>query len=148
MSNPSSPYLSSAHIRQSWPVSHITDTANLYLEILRGILKGDDIGHGKNGYYLASSGNAAWDDIYSAIAASLHRRGVIDSAEVTAANEQDLEKMGKALECPKDLVPLQLSGNCTMGAAHGKAIGWQSKFGPDHILEAADAEVAIVLQHI
>lgn len=134
--------------RQSWPVSHITDTANLYVEVLRAILKGDDIGHGKNGYYLASVGNAVWDDIYSAIAASLHARGVIDTPDVCTANEEDLEIMGQALQCPKELVPLQLSGSCTLIADHGKAIGWRPKFAPEHVLEAADAEVATVLKHI
>lgn len=124
-----------------WPVSHITDTASLYLKILRGVLKGDDIGHGKNGYYLASSGNAVWDDVYSAIAASLHRRGAVDTTEVSAANEEDLVRMGQALKSSKELVPLQLSGSCTLTAAHGKAIGWQPEFGPEHVLQAADAEV-------
>lgn len=89
-----------------------------------------------------------WDDVYSAIAASLHARGVIDTAEVSAANEEDLEKMAQALQCPKELVPLQLSGSCTLTADHGKAIGWQPKFAPEHVLEAADAEVATVLGRI
>ncbi|KAL4735262.1 hypothetical protein BDV11DRAFT_196396 [Aspergillus similis] len=52
----------------TWPVCHIGDTATLYLQILRKILAGEDIGYGKNAYYLASSGPIYWNEVYSAFA--------------------------------------------------------------------------------
>ncbi len=95
---------------QTWPVCHILDNTTLYLQILRSILSGQDGGHGKNGYYLASPGSVAWNDIYSAMAKALKKRGVVDTDAVTQADDAILEKMGEALGCPKEFVGVQLGG--------------------------------------
>jgi len=66
---------------------------------------------GKQGYYLAASGSVAWVDLYSAMARALARHGVVEDDEVKPATTDDvLIKMGTALGCPKELVPLQLGG--------------------------------------
>ena len=91
-------------------MSHVSDTTTLYLAILRGILRGEDIGHGKKGYYLASSGLVAWDDIYASIAKALYKRGLLDNASVEMAGEAAVQKMAEALQCPKEMVHIQLSG--------------------------------------
>lgn len=134
--------------RPTWPVCHVEDNSTLYLEILRAILEGKNIGHGKDGYFLASPGSVAWDDIYAAMAEALKKRGVIDDEKVERADKQTLEKMGEGLECPGDFVPMQLGGLCTFTAEHGRKIGWKPKYGPEHILEAADAEVQLILDHL
>jgi len=61
------------------------------------MLDGEDIPHGKQGYYLCSPGQVAWQDLYGALARSLYKRGVIDSPELTLADDTILEKMGPAL---------------------------------------------------
>ena len=61
------------------------------------MLDGKEIPHGKQGYYLCSPGQVAWKDIYAAIARALHRKGVIDSPELTPAHDEILDKMGPAL---------------------------------------------------
>ena len=66
--------------------------------------------HGKNGYYLASSGSIAWSDIYSAMAKALAQRGVIGSAEVKKADDAAVEKMAKVLGCPEEMVAVQIGG--------------------------------------
>lgn len=96
--------------RPSWPVCHVSDNTALYIELLRHILTGKNPDHGKNGYYLASSGNVAWDDLYSAMAAALFGRGIIEDESVKTADEAALKKMGEALGCPPQLVPVQLGG--------------------------------------
>ncbi|WKT42098.1 hypothetical protein QSH57_006904 [Fusarium oxysporum f. sp. vasinfectum] len=93
-----------------WPVSHIADNTNLYVQILRTILIGQDPGHGKLGYYLASSGSVQWNDIYNAFGKALAQRGVIDDATVQDADDEILQKMADALNCPKDFVAPQLGG--------------------------------------
>ncbi|TKX24272.1 NAD dependent epimerase-like protein 7 [Elsinoe australis] len=45
--------------RPTWPVCHVIDNANLYIELLRAILEGENPDHGKQGFYLASSGSVA-----------------------------------------------------------------------------------------
>jgi nucleoside-diphosphate-sugar epimerase len=134
--------------RPTWPVCHVEDNATLYVEILRGILEGRDIGSGEGGYFLASPGSVAWDDIYAAMAKALKKRGVVDDETVVEADKAALEKMGEGMECPAEFVPMQLGGLCTFTAEHGKKIGWQPKYAAEHILEDADAEVELILEHL
>ncbi|KAI2641193.1 hypothetical protein GGS21DRAFT_547532 [Xylaria nigripes] len=134
--------------RHTWPVCNIVDNTNLYLEIMHRILAGDNPGHGKNGYYLASSGSVAWDDIYAALATALAKRNVVTDDTVVMANEKITKSMGKALGCPGNLVGLQLAGSCTFTADRAtKELGWRPIFKPEDILEKADAEVASILRH-
>ncbi|KAK7742428.1 hypothetical protein SLS62_010736 [Diatrype stigma] len=127
--------------RPTWPVCHVIDNTNLYLEILRNILAGENPDHGKNGFYLASSGSVAWDDLYAAIAKSLAQRGVVADDGVALADDEALEKMAVGLSAPKDFVPLLLSGK-------GEKVGWKPIYAPEHILETADAEVELILEEI
>jgi hypothetical protein len=60
-------------------------------------LSDENPGYGKNGYYLASSGGVAWIDLYTAVAKSLAKRGVIESAEVKKADDAALEQIAQAL---------------------------------------------------
>ncbi|KAJ5578649.1 uncharacterized protein N7459_007613 [Penicillium hispanicum] len=131
----------------AWPVSHVVDTATLYLEIMRSILSGRDIGYGQRGYYLAASGKVAWNEIYCAMAKGLAKRSAIETENVELVDEAALEEMGKALGCPKDMVPLFLGGNCALEAVHGREIGWTPQYRAEHILEMADAEVDLILRN-
>lgn len=96
--------------RPVWPVCHIHDNTELYLQILRQILQGKDVGHGKEGFFLAASGSVAWDDIYQAFANALSKRGVIETDEVELADESGLEKMGRGLDLRNGTVAIQLGG--------------------------------------
>lgn len=95
---------------QIWPVCHVLDTAGLYLHILRKILSREEIGCGRNGYYLASSGPLAWNQIYEAFAAALAKRSVIDSNTVQDADQATLCRMGEALNVEPSTVPVLLGG--------------------------------------
>ncbi|RSM07703.1 hypothetical protein CDV31_008483 [Fusarium ambrosium] len=132
----------------TWPVCHVIDNTNLYIKILRGILEDKDIGHGKEAYYLASSGSVAWDDIYAEFAKVLAKRGLIDDDSVQDADEKALDGMAAALNCSRDFVAVQLGGKCTFTPAHGNKIGWQAQFEPKHILETAESEVDWILQNL
>lgn len=37
---------------------------------------------------------------------------------------------------------------CTFTAKHGKDLGWKSQFTPEHIIEAADEEVELILTNL
>ncbi|KAK3313997.1 hypothetical protein B0H66DRAFT_567548 [Apodospora peruviana] len=132
----------------SWPVCHVIDNTNLYINLLRNILSGSGPGYGKNGYYLASSGSVVWNDLYSAMAVGLAKRNVIqDSTVSTRADAVTIEKMAVALGVPPEFVPVQVGGNCTFTAENGKKLGWKPQFESGHILEAADEEVEWILKH-
>ena len=99
--------------RPTWPVCHIIDNTNLYIEMLRAMLRGggDKMPpSGKQGYYLPASGSVAWADLYAAIARALARRGVIEDDTVKPVTDDAMGKMAEGLGCPKGLVPLQLGG--------------------------------------
>ncbi|OHE91510.1 hypothetical protein CORC01_13206 [Colletotrichum orchidophilum] len=132
--------------RPTWPVCHVVDNATLYLQLLRAILDGENPGHGKTGYYLASPGSVAWDDLYSAMAKALKKQNVITDDSVVPADESSLSKMAQGLSTESSLVELRLGGKCTFTPTHGAQIGWKPQFPPEHILEAADDEVEIILQ--
>ncbi|KAH6873823.1 hypothetical protein B0T10DRAFT_522396 [Thelonectria olida] len=132
----------------TWPVSHIQDTAMLYAAILRNILAEEYPDYGKKGYYLASSGSVAWDDLYDAMAKALAKRGVIEDSGVTLADDASLAAMARGLKCPQPLVQVQLGGKCTFTAKHGESLGWKSQYPAEHILEAADAEVELILKNL
>ncbi|PYI24487.1 NAD(P)-binding protein [Aspergillus violaceofuscus CBS 115571] len=131
-----------------WPVCHITDNTNLYIQILQSIVQGDNPGYGRNGYYLASSGRVAWRDVYEAMAAALAKRGVIDDATVVQADDAALEKMASALGTYKSFVGARIGGLSTYTAEHGKRIGWAPQYPPQHILTAADEEVDFILKNL
>ncbi|KAJ5747013.1 uncharacterized protein N7511_008709 [Penicillium nucicola] len=132
----------------TWPVAHVLDNTTLYLEITRNILSDKDIPHGKHGYYLASSGSIAWNDIYCAMAKALAKRQLIGSDVVELADNESLKQMGNALGCPSPLVSLFLGGQCTLQSKNGLHIGWKPQFPSQHILDAADAEVDIILRNL
>lgn len=96
--------------RPTWPVCHIIDNTTLYIQILRMILNGEDPGHGKDGYFLASSGSVAWDDLYAAVAAAMAKRNAVGDDSVIPASKQSLEQMGEALGCPPEFVTVQIGG--------------------------------------
>ncbi|KAK1480621.1 hypothetical protein CTAM01_14287 [Colletotrichum tamarilloi] len=132
--------------RPTWPVCHVIDNTSLYLQILRSILNGEKPEYGKNGYYLAASGSVTWDDLYEAIAKALKVRNVITDERVVPADETALGKMAHGLGTESSLVQMRLAGKCTFTAKHGAQLGWKPQFPPEHIFEAADDEVELILQ--
>jgi hypothetical protein len=112
------------------------------------MLSGANPDYGLHGFYLASSGSVAWDDLYVAMAQSLHRRGVVKSDEVPLADRATLESMGTAIGIPADLVNWALAGKCTFTADRGKKLGWALVYIPEHIIETADEEVDLILRNL
>ncbi|KAI0810155.1 hypothetical protein GGR55DRAFT_678752 [Xylaria sp. FL0064] len=134
--------------RPTWPVCHIRDNTNMYLKLTESILNGANPGYDKNGYYLASPGSVAWDDLYTAMAKALAKRNVILDDTVATANDQNLETMAQGLGCDKDQVGIMVGGKCTFTADRGsKDLGWKPLYQPEHILEYADTEVENILRN-
>ncbi|CAN9095888.1 unnamed protein product [Alternaria alternata] len=132
--------------RPTWPVCHVLDNTSLYLDLIRSMLQERSIGYGKSGYYIASPGSIAWDDIYDAYSLELKKQGVVDDETVKDADDSIQEKMAEIL----DGIPakIQLGGLCTLAADNGPKIGWTPRYKAEHILEAAKDEVDFVLQNM
>jgi nucleoside-diphosphate-sugar epimerase len=84
--------------RPTWPVCHVLDNTSLYLNLIRSMLQERSIGYGKSGYYIASSGSVAWDDIYNAYSIELKKRSVVDDEMVKDADDSTQEKMAEILD--------------------------------------------------
>ncbi|KAB5539502.1 hypothetical protein GE09DRAFT_319738 [Coniochaeta sp. 2T2.1] len=134
--------------KPSWPVCHVIDNTNLYIDLLRKIVANENPSHGKNGFYLAASGSVVWDDLYSALGQGLAKRKVISDPAVTRADDETLGKLGVEFGCPPEMVAVQIGGLCTFTAENGKRLGWKPQFSPEHILEYADEEVEAILEHL
>ncbi|KAF1952041.1 NAD(P)-binding protein [Byssothecium circinans] len=142
-----------APARPVWPVCHVDDNTALYVEILRAALEGREIGHGKRGFYLASSGSMAWRDVYERMSKALERRGVVDGRGVGEGPLGDgvLGRMAEAVGGGEELVRMALrvgDCECTFTPANGAKIGWKPKYPVEHILEFADEEVDWILENL
>ncbi|KAK5174484.1 uncharacterized protein LTR77_001564 [Saxophila tyrrhenica] len=146
-SHPTAPIQLTVFLTQTWPVCHISDNTTLYLALLRRILAGPAPPSGKQGYYLAASGSVAWNDLYVALARALTKRGEVVDEKVERADEGALEGMAGALGCGREYVGLQVGGLCTFTAKRGEEIGWKPGYAKEHIFEAADDEVKIILEY-
>lgn len=82
------------------------------------------------------------------MAAALAKRGIISETTIQNASDETMADMGAALGCPREIVPLQLGGLCTLTARHGSKIGWTPEFLSTHILDTADEEVALILDNL
>lgn len=137
-------------------------TRKLYLEILRKILL-EEIGHGKNDFFLASSGPIRWMEVYEAFAKTLAKRGIIDH-QVTLADASTLAKMAEGTGVEPEAVQVLLGGKYIFSAAiilnfiltgairrslftadDGYKIGLKPRYPAQHWLEVADDEVQLIL---
>jgi hypothetical protein len=151
---------------KEWAICSLEDTVSLYLFLLRMIPNKEELPHGKQGYYLCSPSLTAWEDLYTAIAGALYRKGIIDSPELTLADDTILGKMGPALGIEgKSSVMGKIGGvyvsqyhwhgglptgrltRSTYTPKYAEEIGRKPKHAPEHILETVvdDAEVEAVL---
>lgn len=80
------------------------------MALTKAILQDSNPGSGKQGFYLASSGSACWDDIYSATNKALAKRGIIENASVQPVTDEALQKMAKALNVQTSSVVVKIGG--------------------------------------
>lgn len=78
--------------------------------MLRSILKEEKIDCNRHGYYLASSGVVAWEDLYRQMAKTLAKHGVVDDDELHEASDESLEQASQAFGCPKEFVSVEMGG--------------------------------------
>lgn len=104
------PHNSSVLTWQTWPVCHISDCTALFIALIKAILAESKPEYGKQGFYLASSGPACWDDIYAATNKALARRGIIENASVQPATDSALRRMAEALNVDTSSVVVKIGG--------------------------------------
>lgn len=123
-----------------WGDVDINDLVDLYLLILDGLLSGK-IEHGKKGgWYFASSGEHTWHKVAQCLAAVLHKRGLVDTTEVSQFEEKYVN------EWLYGEVAVYVFGHDSRAVSNrSKKIGWKPK-GPD-IFHALEEEIKYLVDH-
>jgi nucleoside-diphosphate-sugar epimerase len=80
-----------------WAFVHIADVAAFYGLLVRKLLSGETINHGRNGYHFLEAGETTWLRISQCIAEAGHALGLFFSAEVKSISPEDMKK---ALDIP------------------------------------------------
>ncbi|KAF5691277.1 nad dependent epimerase dehydratase family [Fusarium denticulatum] len=93
-----------------WPVCSISDTINYAILLIKAVLNGQDLDHGKNGFYLASTGRVSWMDLYKGVAKALYNRGLVNDDQVRPITEEARETIGKSLGIKSDTIDLKIAG--------------------------------------
>ena len=76
-----------------WNAVHIEDNADLYIVLYDAIAKNPEtVGHGKNGYYFAESGEYKWYDVSKAIGKAMVELGLSKNDEPTTFTTEELIK--------------------------------------------------------
>lgn len=138
---------------------HVLDMATLYLALIRSILNASTSQppYGKpappqpQGYYFAENGNFNWHDLSLAILKHMSARSLVrdEDVVVTEGSEEDLERMGKAIGIPGRLVKLTASGKCAIRGDNARTVlGWEPKYGVDHLMATVGEEVDWILAHL
>jgi len=123
-----------------WSNVHVDDVADLYIlllrKLLKGELKGDDLG-----YYFAENGEHAWKQIHEEIAGVLHSKGIIKDTSINEVNTN--EEITEAFGFPEALY--FIGGNSRAKANKARKNGWSPKYGGDDVFKSIEADVDYLL---
>ena len=126
-----------------WQSVHVADLADLYVAILRGWLshKVSTVAEG-GGLYFAATGEFAWIDISRAVAAELHKRGLLSSPEVQPFTEAEIEDV---LGGDGAYIAVGSNSRCKSERAEKEGLDWHPKHIND-VLSTIEYDVTEVLK--
>ncbi|KAJ7739679.1 NAD-P-binding protein [Mycena maculata] len=137
---------------ETWALCHLQDLISLYMVLLKSITANSNPPSGKQGYYFAENGIFSWKVLYGDIASRLaslgylkgpHTEGQITLAKVT---EEDIQRAGEVLGVPPAFVPVSVAGKCAIRGDNGRKLGWQPKFGVEHLMSVVAEEVNFIIK--
>jgi len=117
-----------------WNHVHIDDLADLYLLIGTKFLSGEISGGKSDGWYFCESGEHRWIEIYKKVAEILFKKGIAESAEVSAltTDKEVFDTYG-----PYGLMALASNSRCR--ADRARKIGWRPT--REKMLDTVEKEV-------
>ncbi|EIW84049.1 NAD(P)-binding protein [Coniophora puteana RWD-64-598 SS2] len=119
-----------------WPCVHIDDIADLYGKVYDAILAGQDIGHGREGFYFGENGHYSWYDLSKAVSQALAEVGRSDKPEPTPFTKEEREKLP---------ILWYYGTNSQCYSKRGRALGWAPKYGTEDMLKSVKPEVDAIL---
>ncbi|KAJ7273152.1 NAD-P-binding protein [Mycena rebaudengoi] len=138
----------------TWALCHLQDLISLYMILLKSIINGVAPPSGKmQGYYFAENGSFSWKTLYEGIAERLASLGLLKDTTVDGngkislvrATEADIESAAKVLGVPPPLVAVSVAGQCSIRGDNGRQLGWEPKFGPEHLYSVVAEEVDFII---
>ncbi|KAI0789838.1 NAD(P)-binding protein [Abortiporus biennis] len=120
-----------------WNCVHTDDNTDAYMVLFNAILANrDDMGHGRNGYYIVENGEFTSYELAKALGEVLHQQGKIKSSEPTTYSEDELIKYYGSLE-----LAYILGGTARGHANRFRALGWEPRKSVQDLFASIAAEV-------
>ncbi|GBE86890.1 NAD(P)-binding protein [Sparassis latifolia] len=124
-----------------WPDVHIDDVADLYIVLYDAIVVSPEkVGHGREGYYFAESGEHTWVDISRAIGAALVKLGITTSAEPTTFTTEELIKYFGS-----EAAGNYSGSNSRCRANRGRALGWKPVHSTADMIASIKPEIEALI---
>ncbi|KAF2117081.1 hypothetical protein BDV96DRAFT_571518 [Lophiotrema nucula] len=113
---------------QEWDHVRVTDLADLFGLMLSKIIKGEDLGTGKDGIYFSETGRCSWEDLAKYIAEEGVRLGKLESSRV---KHLELGDAARAYGMPDmvEFIELGFASNSRTVSDKTKKLGWKPKDG-------------------
>jgi hypothetical protein len=102
----------------------------------------------EHGYYFAENGVFSWKLVSQAISDRLASHGLINAAapsSIQRPSQEDLVEISRVLDVPPEFVPVSISGQCALRGDNARRLGWEPKFGVEHLMSVVGEEVDFVL---
>ncbi|KAJ7118723.1 hypothetical protein C8R44DRAFT_789091 [Mycena epipterygia] len=137
---------------ETWALCHLQDLVSLYMTLLKSITAGNNPPSGKHGYYFAENGVFSWKALYEGIASRLASLGYFKGPQTAGkialvkATEVDIQRAAEVLEVPPAFVPVSVAGKCAIRGDNGRQLGWEPKFGVEHLMSVVAEEVDFIIK--
>ncbi|KAL1949313.1 hypothetical protein VTO73DRAFT_8194 [Trametes versicolor] len=119
------------------PNVHIDDVALLYCTIIERALAGDDIGHGREGFYFGENGEHTMLDIAKTMGADLEEMGLAGTADPSTFNKTELDKYFGGSD--------SLGTNVRCRAERSRGIGWKPAKTSEDMLASIKPEIEHII---
>jgi len=119
------------------------------MTLLEAITAGNNPPSGKQGYYFAENGAFSWKALYEGIASRLASLGYFKTdgrITLAKATEEDIQRASQVLGVPPTLVAVQVAGKCAIRGDNGRQLGWEPKFGVEHLMSVVADEVDFIIK--
>ncbi|KAJ7702275.1 NAD-P-binding protein [Mycena rosella] len=137
---------------ETWVLCHLQDLVSLYMTLLKAITASENPPFGKkHGYYFAENGVFSWKALYEGIASRLGSLGYFKGQTageipLVKATEEHIQRASQVLGIPPAYVTVSVAGKCAIRGENGRQLGWEPKFGLEHLMSVVDQEVDFIIK--
>ncbi|EPQ52468.1 NAD P-binding protein [Gloeophyllum trabeum ATCC 11539] len=127
--------------RNIWPLSHIDDTADLYIVLFDAARKRKDVACGREGFYFVENGHFSVYEATKAVGHVLVELGRAKTAEPTPFTPEELDKYFAGVQV------LFMGTNSVCKAERSRALGWRPTKTKQDMLESIRPEADALIKN-